>query len=104
MTTTTNTPRDQQNQNTRNFQPNDIKGLIQRQGRAIIDDKEIVLKSPAVSDPKLQEIIKDPTLAVNPVTTNPENGEREYELTANGKSVNIKIDCRNDRKDDRDSK
>lgn len=76
------------------FQPSDIKSLVQRQGRATINDKEVVLKSPAASDPKLQEIIKDPSLAVKATGSASANGETEYELSANGKSVKIKIDVK----------
>jgi hypothetical protein len=76
------------------IQASDIKSLIQRQGKATINDKEVVLKSPAATDPKLQEIIKDPALTVKAVGSPGANGEREYELTANGKSVKIKVDCK----------
>ena len=79
----------------KNFQPSDIKSLVQRQGRATINDKEVILKSPAASDPKLQEIVKDPSLSVKPTGSAGANGETEYELSANGKSVKIKIDCKN---------
>ena len=79
---------------TKNIQASDIKNLIQRQGKATIGDKEFSLKSPAVTDPKLQEIVKDPALTVKPVNGAAANGECEYELSANGKSVKIKIDCK----------
>jgi len=79
---------------TKTIQASDIKSLIQRQGKATINDKEFTLKSPVASDPKLQEIIKDPSLSVKPVGSPAANGEREYELSANGKSVKIKIDCK----------
>ena len=79
---------------TKTFQASDIKSLIQKQGKATINNKEFVLKSPASSDPKLQEIVKDPSLSVKAVGTAGANGEREYELTANGKSVKIKVDCK----------
>jgi len=52
------------------------------------------LKSPAATDPKLQEIIKDPAFAVKPVGGAAANGECEYEVSANGKSVKIKLDCK----------
>ena len=77
------------------IQPSDIKSLIQKQGKATIDEQELTLKSPALNDAKLQEIIKDPALSIK-ATSNPSaNGEREFELSANGKSVKIKIDCKN---------
>ena len=80
---------------TKTIQASDIISLIQRQGKATINDKEVTLKSPTASDPKLQEIIKDPSLSVKPVGSPSANGERKYELSANGKSVKIKIDCKN---------
>jgi len=79
---------------TKTIQASDIISLIQRQGKATINDKEVTLKSPAASDPKLQEIIKDPSLSVKPVGSPAANGEREYELSSNGKSVKIKIECK----------
>jgi hypothetical protein len=79
---------------TKTIQASDIKSLIQRQGKATINDKEVTLKSPAASDPKLQEIVKDPSFSVKPVGTTSANGEREFELSANGKTVKIKIDCK----------
>ncbi len=77
----------------KNIQASDIKSLIQGQGRAKIGDKELVLKSPASTDPKLQEIIKEPALSIKPVNGAAANGECEYELSANGKSLKIKVDC-----------
>jgi hypothetical protein len=73
-------------------QASDIKSLIQRYGRTTVGDKELVLKNPAPSDPRLQEIVKDPALTVKPIGSATANGECEYELSANGKSVKIKID------------
>lgn len=79
----------------RTFQPSDIKSLVQKQGRATINDREIVLKSPAATDPKLQEIVKDPALSVRALSSTSTNGESEYELSANGKSVKIRINSKN---------
>ena len=79
---------------TKNIQASDIKNLIQKQGKLTINNKEFVLKSPAATDPKLQEIIKDPAFAVKPVGGAAANGECEYEVSANGKSVKIKLDCK----------
>ena len=73
---------------------NDIKNLIQKQGNATIENCEFVLKNPAFADPKLQAIIIDPALTVKSVGTPAANGECEYELNANGKSVKIKVECK----------
>lgn len=81
------------NPNTKTFQAHEIKSLIQRQGRATIGDQEVVLKHPAHTDPKLQEIVNDPTLSVKPIGSPAPNGECEYELSANGKTVKIKVEC-----------
>jgi len=79
---------------TKTIQVSDIKSLIQREGKATLNDKELILKSPAPTDPKLQEIIKDPALSIKPVGSATANGECEYELNANGKSVKIKVACK----------
>jgi len=79
---------------TKTIQASDIKSLIQKEGKATINDKELVLKSPASTDPKLQEIVKDPALSVKPIGSATANGECEYELSANGKSVKIKVECK----------
>jgi hypothetical protein len=78
---------------TKTFQPADIKKLVQSQGKAMIHDKEFVLKSPAATDHNLQEIVKDPSFSVKPVGGTAANGACEYELSAKGKSVKIKVDC-----------
>jgi len=74
------------------IQKSEIKDLIQRRGKLTTGDRELVLKSPVSTDPKLQEIINDPDLSVKPVGSPAANGENEYELTANGKSIKIKFD------------
>lgn len=78
----------------KNIQASDIKKLIQNHGKATVGEKEYYLKSPAATDPKLQEILKDPALTVKSVNGDTANGECEYDLSANGKSVKIKIDCK----------
>ena len=91
--THTNDPTNNQT-HTCTIQPSDIKNLIQQQGKLTINNKEFVLKSPTVTDPKLQEIVKDPAFSVKPVGDAAPNGECEYEVSANGKSVKIKLDCK----------
>lgn len=76
------------------FQASDIKTLIQQQGKATIGTQAFTLTSPASTDPKLQEIVKDPSFSVKTVGSQSSNGECEYELSANGKSVKIKVDCK----------
>jgi len=80
------------------IQTSDIKSLIQGEGKATIGDKELVLKSRASTDPKLLEIMKDPTLSVKPIGSPAENGECEYELSANGKLVKVKVACKSCKK------
>lgn len=92
--TFTNNPTGTQTQ-AKNIQAGDIKKLVQNQGKTTIGEKEFCLKSPASTDHNLQEIVKDPALTVKPVNGAAANGECEYELSANGKSVKIKIDCKN---------
>jgi hypothetical protein len=94
MTNTPYTPNTQggANQPQRQFQPADIKALIQKQGKTIIGNQEITLKTPSHTDPKLQEIIKDPSFSVRPIGNPTPAGEYEYDLSANGQSVKIKVD------------
>ncbi|MBA3814640.1 MAG: hypothetical protein H0X26_09230 [Alphaproteobacteria bacterium] len=96
MTNTPYNPNTQggENQHQKTFQASDIKALIQKQGKTTIGDKEVTLKAPSATDPKLQEIIKDPSFTVKPVGNPSSNGECEYDLTANGQSVKIKVDCK----------
>jgi len=76
------------------IQASEIKNLVQRQGKATIGDKDFTLKDPAATDPKLQEIVNDPSLTVKPVGNPSSNGQCDYELSANGKTVKIKLDCK----------
>ena len=82
---------------TQSIHASDIKNLVRRQGKAIIGDQEFTLKDPAATDPKLQSIVNDPTLSVKPINTATANGQCEYELSANGKTVKIKVDCKTTR-------
>jgi hypothetical protein len=90
-----NTTTGSEQTHTKAIQASDIKSLIQKQGKTTINNKEFVLKSPSSTDPKLQEIIKDPSFAVKTVGATSATGESEYELNANGKSVKIKVECKN---------
>lgn len=74
---------------TQNIHASDIKALIQKQGKVVLGNQEITLKTPLATDPKLQAIINDPSFTVKP-----KNAQGEYEVAANGKSLNIKIDAR----------
>lgn len=76
-----------------NFKPSDIKSLVQGQGRATIGERECVLKYPAVTDQKLQQIVNNPSFSAKPVGATPNHGEWEYELSAQGQTVNIKFEA-----------
>ena len=78
----------------KSFQPSEIKTLIQNQGKATFGDQDFVLKSPVSTDATLQEIIRDPSFTVKTSSPTSVNGECEYELKANGKSVKIKVNCK----------
>lgn len=78
----------------KSIQASDIKSLIQKQGRATIGDKVFTLTQPASTDPKLQAIINDPAVTVKPVNGATSNGQCEYELSANGKSVKITVETK----------
>ncbi|HUX80006.1 MAG TPA: hypothetical protein VMW10_09730, partial [Alphaproteobacteria bacterium] len=47
-----------------NFKPEDIKSLVQQQGKIKEGDKEFTLKDPSPTDPTLQAIIYDPHLEI----------------------------------------
>jgi len=79
---------------TKSIQASDIKNIIRHQGKAIIGNQEFILKDPAATDPKLQLIINDPALIVKPINSASVNGQCEYELSAHGKIVKIKVDCK----------
>jgi hypothetical protein len=77
---------------TKNIQAADIKALIQKQGKASIAGTEVTLKSPAATDSRLLEIIQNPAFSVKPIVgAAPSTNEAEYDVTANGKSVKIKL-------------
>jgi len=79
----------------KDIQTSHIKDLVQRQGKSTVGDTSIQLKSPAFNDPHLQTIINDPTVSIKPVGKQTPEGNSEYELSANGKSVKVKISCTN---------
>ena len=78
----------------KSIQASDIKNLIQRQGKTTIGNRVFTLKHPASTDPKLQAIINDPSVSVTPIGNATTNGQCEYELSANGKTVKIKVDSK----------
>lgn len=75
------------------IQASDIKSLIQKQGKTTINGKEFVLKSPLSTDTKLQQIINAQNFSVKSVGAPSSNGDAEYELSANGQSVKIKVNA-----------
>ena len=74
------------------IQPSDIKVLIQKHGKATVGNKEITLKAPSAADSNLQTIINDPSFTAKPISS--ANGQSEYEVSAKGKSVKIKIEVK----------
>lgn len=77
-----------------NFNPEDIKSLVQQKGKLIEGDKEFTLKDPSSSDPTLQAIIYDPNLEIKSIGDQTKSGEMYYDLTANGKMVRVKVTCK----------
>ena len=76
------------------FKASEIKSIVQGNGKTTVGDRDCVLKHPASSDPKLQEIVNNPALTVKSVGSPSAQGECEYELSAEGKTVNIKFDTK----------
>ena len=87
MTTTYN-PTGTQTQ-TKTIQASDIKALIQKHGKTTVGTQEITLTTPSATDANLQTIINDPTFTAKPITN--ANGQAEYEVSAKGKSVKIRV-------------
>ena len=75
------------------FKPEDIKSLVQQQGKAIEGDKEFTLKEPSAADPTLQAAMNDPHLEIKSIGNQTKAGEMYYDLRANGKMVRIKVTC-----------
>lgn len=76
-----------------NFKPEDIKNLVQQQGKATEGDKEFILKDPAPTDLKLQAILDDPNLEIKSIGNQTKSGEMYFDLRANGSKVRIKVAC-----------
>lgn len=74
------------------IQASDIKALIQKHGKATVGNQEFTLKAPSAADSNLQTIINDPSFTAKAVGTI--NGQAEYEVSAKGKSIKIKIEVR----------
>lgn len=74
-----------------NFQVSQIKAFLEKHGRSTIGDTTFELKSPTYNNPDLLNIINDPTVTIEPVGKVTKDSNSEFRLTAQGKSVNIKI-------------
>lgn len=81
-----------ENQRQERIQPNDIKAIIQKQGKTKIGNEEFTLQQPSATDRELQEIINDPSVTIKKI--NESKDKREYELNAKGKTIKIKIDVK----------
>jgi len=75
----------------KDIQASHIKALLQNKGKITLDGKELILKDPSPTDPRLLEMVDEPTLSVEPVSTPPEKGDCEYDLKSIGRKVRIKI-------------
>lgn len=76
-----------------NLKPEDIKNLVQQQGKARVGDKEIILHEPSIIDPKLKAIIYDPNLEIRSIGNQKKDGEMYFDLKADSKQVRIKVTC-----------
>jgi len=75
----------------KDFQAQDIKGLIHNQGRANLGGQEWSLKAPSWSDSNLQAIISDPKLTARPTGKLAADGGLTFELRGHGKTINVTI-------------
>lgn len=76
-----------------NFRPEDIKKLVQLNGRAKEGNFEFVLQTPPVTDAHLIAVVNDPDLEINPIGSQIKKGEMYFDLKANGRHVRVKIIC-----------
>ncbi len=76
------------------LQTSDIVALVQNRGKVTLNGKELVLKSPSLTDSTLQEIVNEPTLSIKPLGTPTKNGECEFELRSSKRVLKIKINCK----------
>jgi len=74
-----------------NVTPQDIKTLVQSQGKMIEGNREFILKEPALTDAHLQVMLNDPYLEVKPIGNQTKNGEMYYDLKGDGRQIRIKI-------------
>lgn len=76
-----------------NLKPQDIKNLVQQQGKVTEGDKEFILRDPAPTDLKLQAILNDPNVEIKSIGDQTQSGVMYYDLKANGSQVRIKVAC-----------
>jgi len=76
-----------------NFRPEDVKKLVQLEGKAKEGDMEFILKDPSPTDPHLKAIINDPNFEVRSIGNQTKSGEMYYDLRATGKQLRIRVIC-----------
>ncbi len=76
-----------------NIEPKDIKALIQHHGKIKESKKEIILKDPLPTNPHLNAIINDPNFEVRSLKSPAKGTEMYYDVSAQGRSVRVKISC-----------
>lgn len=77
-----------------NFNVNDIKKLVQQNGKATEGDKVFELKEPSLTDPNFQALINDPYLEIKSIGEQHKSGEMYYDLKGMGRQLRIKVTCR----------
>src|SRR5476649_389075 len=76
-----------------NFRPEDVKNLVQFNGKAKEGNFEFVLKTPAVTDAHLKSVLNDPYVEIRTVKDQTTTGEMYFDLVANARHVRIKVIC-----------
>ncbi|MBA3813130.1 MAG: hypothetical protein H0X26_01350 [Alphaproteobacteria bacterium] len=76
-----------------NFKAEDIKTLVQAQGKAIEGDKEFILKDIDPADPTLQMIINDPYFEVISIGDQTKSAEMYYDLKGGGRQIRVRVVC-----------
>ena len=76
-----------------NLKPEDIKTLVQNEGKTVEGDKEIILKEPLLTDPTLQAIINGPEFEMRSIGDQIKNEEMYFDLHSGERQLRIKVLC-----------
>src|SRR5579871_511071 len=79
----------QGNMSTPTFRAQEFRALIANNGKTTVGGKEYILKSPSTTDTNLRSIVNDPNCSVKTIGAQAQNGDINFELSANGKTTKV---------------